>query len=199
MQVKERVFVLRTTKYGDNDLILNCLTASGSRLSLIARGAIKSKKRFGGGILEPMNYLQINFEDKTSKRNENPLHTLKEATLLQGFDALRTDYTRIETGLYFVRLISECVREGDLESSELFNLLGNTLKAAETSKNLDRLRTHFEVKLLSNQGVLAIDESEQAFLALPISEHERLEISEPELAGVRARVRRVLSEYLEHV
>lgn len=198
MQVKDKVFILRKTKYGDTDLILSALSPTGARLSLIARGAVKSKKRFGGGVLEPTHYVHILYEDKSGSRAEHPLHTLKEATLIESFDGLRTDYSRIEAGLHFVQMISDIVREGEIDGSALFNLLGNTLRAAEKTSRLDKLRIHFEVKLLSNQGVLPHEEEEQLLLRAPISEHERVPFEDAEWRRVQARVRRVMAEYIGH-
>ena len=197
MQVKEKVFILRKVRYGDADLILSCLTPKGAKISLFARSAIKSKKRFGGGVLEPTHYVLAMYEDKSSKsHSENPLHTLKEATLIEGFDGLRTDYHRLETALYFVKLISEIVREGEIDSSEIFNILGNTLRAAEKSQQLGWLRTQFEVKLLANQGVLDVQEEEQQLLSASIADHEKIMLNDDQWMRVRGRVKRVLGEYL---
>ncbi|MEK7357972.1 MAG: DNA repair protein RecO, partial [Bdellovibrionota bacterium] len=118
MQVKDKVFILRKTRYGDNDLILNCLTPSGARISLFARSALRSKKRFGGGVLEPTHYVHVLYEDKSGSRTEHPLHTLKEASLIEDFPGLRSDYARIELALHFVRLVSEVVKEGEIDSSD---------------------------------------------------------------------------------
>ena len=192
MQVKSKVFILRKTRYGDTDLILNCLTPDGARISFYARSALKSKKRFGGGVLEPTHYVQVLYEDK----GEGKINTLKEASLIQDFPGLRTDYARIDAGLSFVKLISEIVKEGEVDSSEIFNLLGNTLRAAETTSHIDRLRTHFEVKLLANQGVLAHEPEEQELLALPISAHESAPLDEQQWIRLRGRIKRVLQEYL---
>ncbi len=199
MQVKEKVFILKKTRYGDADLILNCLTPKGARISLYARSALKSKKRFGGGVLEPTHYIHALYEDKSSRsHSENPLHTLKEASLIEGFQGLRTDYSRIETALYFVQLISDVVKEGEVDSADLFNLLGNTLRAAESSHHLDWLRTQFEVKLLANQGVLPVEEEEHLLLRAPIADHESLRLVDAEWSRVRGRIRTVMAEYLRH-
>jgi DNA repair protein RecO (recombination protein O) len=197
VHVKEKVFILRASRYGDADLILNCLTPAGARINLFARSALKSKKRFGGGVLEPTHYIHVTYEDKSSRRSESPLHTLKEASLIEDFKGLRTDYERIELGLHMVRLVAEVVREGDVNSEGLFNLLGNSLRAAEKSTHLDWLKTQFEAKLLSNQGVLPVeDEEEAALLRAGISENEGLEISDDAWMRVRSRIKRVLAEYL---
>lgn len=192
MQVKNKVFILRKTRYGDNDLILNCLTPEGARISLFARSALRSKKRFGGGVLEPTHYIHAMYEDKGDQK----LCTLKEASLIQDFPGLRTEYARIEAGLYVVKLVADIVKEGEIDSAEIFNLLGNTLKAAETSGNLDHLKSHFEVKLLAHQGVLPHEPEEQALLALPISKHDETPLAPEDWLRLRGRVKRVLQEYL---
>ncbi len=196
MQVKDKVFILRKTRYGDNDLILNCLTPSGARISLFARSALRSKKRFGGGVLEPTHYVHVLYEDKSGSRTEHPLHTLKEASLIEDFPGLRSDYARIELALHFVRLVSEVVKEGEIDSSDIFNLLGNSLRAVEKSQTLDKLRTQFETKLLANQGVLPLEGEERALLAVPISDHEKLPLDAIEWSRLRSRVRSTLREYL---
>ena len=199
MEVKEKLFILRKIKYGDADLILSCLTPKGARISLYARSALRSKKRFGGGVLEPTHYIHALYDDKTSKsHSENPLHTLKEASLIEGFNGLRTDYARIEMALQIVQLISNVIKEGEIDSEGLFNLLGNTLRAAEKSQHLDWLKTQFEVKLLANQGVLAVEEEEQVLLRAQISEHESLNLSPEQWTRLRGRIKAVLSEYLNH-
>lgn len=199
MQVKDKVIILRKTRYGDADLILNCLSPTVGRVSLYARSALKSKKRFGGGVLEPTHFVQITYENKSgSSSHEAPLHTLKEASLLEDFPGLRTDYARIETGLYFVRLVAEVAREGDTDSTELFNLLGNALRMAEKTPRLDRLRIHFEVKFLVNQGVLSVEDEEETLLRAPISAVESVELSDAQWGAVAGHVKRVLREYLQH-
>lgn len=199
MQVKDKVIILRKTRFGDADLILNCLTPTGSRISLFARSALRSKKRFGGGVLEPTHYVHVVYEDKSgTSPADNPLHTLKEASIIEDFSGLRSDYARIELALHFVSLVSEVVREGEIDASDLFNLLGNTLRAVEISQQLACLRTVFEVKLLANQGVLPVEEEERMLLSVPISAHERLNLTPQQWQDLRQRIGRVLREYLQH-
>ena len=52
--------VLRRREYGDFDLIVTFLTQDHGKITLIAKSAKKSAKRFPG-ILEPFSQLQISF------------------------------------------------------------------------------------------------------------------------------------------
>ena len=194
-QVKEKVFILKKIQYGEADLILKALTPSGARISLFARSALKSRKRFGGGILEPTHFLNVLYDDKAA-RSEHALNTLKEAELVNGFEGLRADYSRLELALRFVQLVHDLSREGETNSSEVFNLLGNALRAAETTTAPERLLIHFETKLLFHHGVLAVGEEEARLLRAAITDHERVEMSEGAWSSTGGRVRSALHEYL---
>ncbi len=197
MEVKDRVFILKKTRYGESDLILNCMTSQGAKLNLFARSALRSKKRFGGGVLEPTHFIHVLYQDKSGSMSaDQPLHTLKEASLIQGFPGLRSDYARIELALYVVQLVSVVVKAGEVDSGDLFNLLGNTLKAAETSRDLPLLRLHFEAKLLAQQGVLALESGEESLSRLSIAEHEGLDLAPEVLRALRVRLSQSLREYV---
>ncbi len=201
MQIKERVFVMRLHKYSDADLIVHCLTSKGAKLSLFARSALKSKKRFGGGVFEPTHYIEVLYQKRggtESGLGASALHSVSEANIIKDFAKLRSDYPRLQLGLHFVHLVDQIMREGDEHSSAIFDLLGNALSSLETSTDLEKLKLHFEVKLLSNQGVLPIEASEAQILSLPISEHPRIELSVDSSRRLRASIQSVLSEYLPH-
>ncbi len=196
MQIKERVFVMRLHKYSDADLIIHCLNSKGAKLSLFARSALKSKKRFGGGVFEPTHYVEVVYQKRNKEGAEGGLFTVSEAQLIKDFAKVRSDYARLQLGLHFVHLIDQVMREGDEHSSQIFDLLGNSLSTLEESKELEKLKLHFEVKLLSNQGVLPIDESEAHLLRLSISQHAQIDLSEGSARKLRSSVQTVLKEYL---
>ena len=136
------------------------------------------------------------YEDKASG-GESQLHTLKEASLIQDFPGLRTDYSRIELALHIVRLVGDVVKEGDVGSTDLFNLLGNALKAVETSTDLSKLHVHFEAKLLANQGMLPLDnQADEDLMRAPIGDHAALPLGAQEWIEMRVRMRRLLQDYL---
>ncbi len=196
MQVKERVFVMRLHKYSDADLIIHCLTSKGAKLSLFARSALKSKKRFGGGVFEPTHYIEVVYQKKND--DGGGLCTVSEAQIIKDFSKLRSDYARLQLGLHFVHLVDQVMREGDEHSSAIFDLLGNGLSTLETSTELEKLKLHFEVKLLSSQGVLPIEASEAQLLSLSISEHGTIDLNEGLLKKLNNSVQGILREYLPY-
>lgn len=76
--------VLDTTDHGESDLIVTLFSHDSGRLSAIAKGAKKSKKRFVNK-LEIFTYLQIHYQQK----NERALAFLSEAEIHTAFPNIR--------------------------------------------------------------------------------------------------------------
>jgi DNA repair protein RecO (recombination protein O) len=152
MQLKDRVILLSKTKYGEADLILKLISSSGAVYSAIAKSALKSKKRFGGGVLEPTHFIAVTLV-RRGEEGSDRLYVLEEAQVVDDFAKLKQDYDRLELALHFVKTVAIVAREGD-SHTEVFNLLGHALKTAENSSDLDFLKLQFNLKLLHLQGVL---------------------------------------------
>lgn len=58
---KDRVILLKTVRYGEADLILTGLSYQGAKMVFFAPGALSSRRRFGYGVLEPSHYVEISF------------------------------------------------------------------------------------------------------------------------------------------
>lgn len=198
MLAQTKGIVLKTTRYGEADLIVSILTADGLRLQLFARSALKSKKRFGGGVLEPTRYIQVSYEDRRSRLGgESDLHSLREANIVESFEGLRSDYAKLELALSLLQSVHSIVRQGDSGSPELFNLLGNALRAIQTSTELTRLRVHFDIRLLASQGVLEIEGEAAQLAALSIGSHAVEELSSIDWRSVGAIASQQLRSYVE--
>jgi DNA repair protein RecO (recombination protein O) len=195
---KERVIILRTIKHGESDLILHALNRHGARIGFFAKGAAKSKKRFGGGVLEPTHYVEISYKQRPDI-HDNPLHTLLEAQLVQGFEKLRDDYDRLQAALYFVNVTSRLSPEGQVDETEMFDILGNALKAAETSPDILKLKLHFEVKLLGHQGVLPPLPGAEEWMRRPLKDHILFDGTREELRQLEWSVHHALESYLSGV
>jgi DNA repair protein RecO (recombination protein O) len=163
---KLRGIVLRATKYAEADLILQMILVNGEKISLLARGAVKSKKRFGGGVLQPTHFIEIQFKPASGER----LGTLQEALLVEDFAGLRTDYDRMELGLFCLNAISRVSQEGDAHAEGLFNLLGHALRGLERCQNLQLFKLSFCLKVLFQQGVLEAEPWMTPFLKNSLSQ-----------------------------
>ena len=189
-----KFIILKKTKYGESDLILQALSQEGGRYSFLARGALKSKKRFGGGILEPTHYLLMTYK---TAQGENGLNILQEATLVEEFQGLRTDFDKIELALNILECVAKVSMEGDQDSEFLFNLLGHSLKAIEKTNDVLITKMHFYLKLLLQQGVVQAESWMQPFLKTPMNQGEALkpyrQIVDEELNNVEKMVRHYMA------
>lgn len=171
--ITQKAIILRTIRFGEADLVIHALSQEGEKLKLFARAALKSRKRFGGGVLEPTHYVSLSFKPA---KDEEGLASLNEASLIESFMGIRKEYDRIQLALHFVNLIDRLSLEGMPDSKSLFDLLGNAMKELEISSRLSFLKTHFELKLLFFQGVLPGLEGAREFLSKPIRQNSEISI-----------------------
>lgn len=166
-----KIIVLKKIKLSESDLIIHGLNSKGSRLHLIARGALRSKKRFGGGVLEPSHFIEIEY---TPPGEQTQMGVLLEARVIDSFEGLKTDYDRLTTALRILDVIERSSPGGDMPGS--FDLLGNTLKSLDLGYSYERIELHFLLKLLSIHGILEIDDWMGDFLRLPIRTQADLQL-----------------------
>lgn len=176
MQETGYFIILKKVKYSEADLIITALSNKGEKKSFLARSALKSKKRFGGGVLEPTHYVKLTF---TNKEEKNQLNTLEEAQLINDFYNLRKDYDILEFALHAVDCILRVSQEGVQDSEALYNLLGHSLKNLNKenlikTSDLLILKLQFYLKFLSEQGVLSLESWMLPYLQQSLSAHEKL-------------------------
>lgn len=168
---RDRIIVLRKLAYRDSDLIIHGLNAQGAKVSYLAPGALRSRRRFGGGVLEPTNFIEVIYQ--SGGKNSGSLKRLQEAQILKEFSGLRRNYDVIQASLSFLSLIDHVGQEGDLHGEELFNLLGHALQFLSQNdvRSLALFRLHFLLKFLYQQGILNVDGWMPPFLQTPLRGH----------------------------
>jgi len=169
---QNRFIILKKTKFGESDLIIQALSVEGTKKSFIARSALKSKKRFGGGILEPSHYVLFTYK---SAKSDGQLNVLNEATLIDDFKDIRTDYDKLDFALTILNCAYHVAQEGDVDSHFLFNLVGHSLRKLALTDNLYRFKLHFYLKFLFQQGVINVEDWMTPFLKINIAESEKLD------------------------
>ena len=190
---KDRFIILRKIKYSEADLIVHALSPQGEKLSFIAHGALRSKKRFGGGVLEPTHFVSFTYKPGS----EGGLNVLQEATLINEFPGIRKDYDHLDLALHVLECVSKVGQEGDKNSDFLFNLLGNTLKAIEVSEDHLVTKMHFYLKFLLQQGVINAEPWMAPFLKATLAESNKLKayrsVVDEELYNVEQMVKHYLA------
>jgi len=169
---QERFIILKKIKYGEADLIIHALSSEGMKKSFIARAALKSKKRFGGGVLEPSHFVMLTYK---ASQLDGQLNILNEANLINDFKNIRTNYDKLEFGLEILNCAYHVSQEGDVGSHFLFNLIGHSLQKLEDTQNLFRFKLHFYLKFLYQQGVISVEQWMTPFLKMNISDSDSLD------------------------
>jgi len=169
---RERIIVLKKTVYRDADLIIRGLNSHGAKLSFIAPGALKSRRRFGGGVLEVTNYIEVVYQES----NKSALPRLIEAQILKEFQGLRRSYDFIQIGLTLLELVDRVSADGIQHGEDLFNLLGHGLQCLTqiNESSLILFRLQFLLKFLFQQGVLEKEPWMDLFLRVQLRDHSTL-------------------------
>lgn len=96
----DHAIVMRRVEFGDYDLILTLFSKNEGKISLLAKNARKSKKRFTGRL---ENFSLISPE--TSKGKNGGMPFLQGAFLLEPFEALRSDFIRMGYASYWMEIL----------------------------------------------------------------------------------------------
>jgi DNA repair protein RecO (recombination protein O) len=141
---KLQAFVLSTLDYSDSDRIVSLFTLEHGRIKAFARGARKSRKRFGPA-LEPFTRIDVQAKIKEG------LSSLQQADILCIFPAIRADLERIAHALYACELVDVITPEGH-PLPRLYRLLAAYLDRLEAETALEGDRRFFEINLLNILG-----------------------------------------------
>jgi DNA repair protein RecO (recombination protein O) len=87
---RKDVLILKSYSYGNSSKIIHVLTEDSERISLMAKGARRTKSRFGGNI-EPLNLSQIVYYIK----NEQKMGLLKEAAIKESYLSIKKDLYKL--------------------------------------------------------------------------------------------------------
>jgi DNA repair protein RecO (recombination protein O) len=138
--------VLRSRPFGESDKIVSFLTQSYGKIAGIAKGALRSRKRFVNS-LEPVSLVNLRFQE----RSNAGLVFIHGSDLVCGFPRLTTSLERISHASYLVEITDGLTVERD-ENLALFEHLKDGLNYLEDFGASLRFLTAFELKLLQLAG-----------------------------------------------
>jgi DNA repair protein RecO (recombination protein O) len=148
--LETQAFVLRAVDFGESDRIVHLLTPATSRLTVIAKGAKRSKRRFPG-TLDLFNLLEVRIE----RRRANTLGRLEQARLLDAFDLLRTRPARFALACYLAELVDRLAPEGSggADARELYAVVLGAIRVVAAREPDARLRALLELRVLAALGL----------------------------------------------
>ena len=118
--LRTKAIVLRRTKYGETDRILNLLTPEG-QISVLAKGVRKEKSRLAGGIE------MFCISDVVIHQGRSSLGTLTSARMSIFYQNLLTDFTRLELASSILKQVGKI--SDQFNSPELFSLVEQVFEA----------------------------------------------------------------------
>lgn len=143
--------VLRTTRFGDSDLIANVLSLHGGRMGVIAKGARSAKSRLGAR-LEPLYLARLGL-----RHGRGELAFVQAVDVLDAHDRIRVDYERQAVAAAAFDLVTKLTVE-HAGNEPVFHLARRLLLVLNDARDLDlRLRvtllTAWQLKLLHVTGL----------------------------------------------
>jgi DNA repair protein RecO (recombination protein O) len=138
--------VLHTTPYGESDQIATLYTLEFGKVKGIAKGAKRSRKRFGNR-LEIGSYVKATFFEKET----SDLVRLSHCDLIRPFEGLREDIYKLAWASYFIELVDKMTAER-IQNKPLFHLLVAFLTFVDKGILREEIQRVFEMRFLSYLG-----------------------------------------------
>nr|BAL54806.1 DNA repair protein RecO [uncultured Acetothermia bacterium]BAL59886.1 DNA repair protein RecO [Candidatus Acetothermum autotrophicum] len=145
MILKTIGFILRAIKFRESDLILTVLSRDYGKISLIAKGARRTESKFGAA-LDLLTLSELVFYDA-----EN-LKLLKEASILEDYRAIKSDYERLTLALQSVHLLNQLVEEHHPDRV-VFEFVRDFLSKLGSVNNLALGAVAVKLKLMRALGI----------------------------------------------
>lgn len=147
MIVTTDAVVLKSMKYRETSKIVALYTRRYGKLRVVAKGARRTKSKFGGS-LEPMTHITAIFY----RRENRDLHVLSQAEIRDGYLRIHSSLEKLSIGFAIVGLVDTAFHDEE-ENEPVFRLLTQTLYMLDGAKESSRnLRAAFEMRLVSLLG-----------------------------------------------
>lgn len=141
--------LLRKIEYGDHDYIISFLTQDHGRITVIAKNAKQSVRRFTGALdLFSFNHIQC----KRPKKKKDALTILFQADLENGFGNIRSNVFSTAYASFWSELVYFWLEE-EKPVAGVYELLLFCLKALdEASIDMQVLNLFFQIRFISISG-----------------------------------------------
>ncbi|HIL79641.1 MAG TPA: DNA repair protein RecO [Myxococcales bacterium] len=148
--IEGEAIVLRAVDYGESDLIAHLLLPDVGRMTVVAKHARKSQKRFPGS-LDLFNHLRV----RVSRKKLSGLGFLEQAALISPFIPLRENPVRYALASYLIELMDRMAPEDGAraDTRRLFDFALSALGALTVEFPDPRLRLFFELRAFDALGL----------------------------------------------
>lgn len=144
--LKTPAISLKSRKWGDADRIVTFYTLRFGKLRGVARGARRSKARFGAA-LEPFVFTELNLFEKRG----DSLYRITQADIREPFPRLREDLGLMAAAGRLANLVDAVTGEGDA-GPRVFETLLEGLAALQVTEDPALTALLFQIRLLGLTG-----------------------------------------------
>lgn len=146
MLKKAEGIVIRSQDYGEGNKIVTLYTPEYGKISVMARGARKTKSRLSS-IVQLFTYGHYLFFQSAPQK----MGTLSQGETLVSFRDLRQDLVKMAYAAYFAELVNKTVEDG-VPDPYLFQVLLMSCTYLADGKDPQILARLFELKILMTAG-----------------------------------------------
>ena len=146
-EVRTDAIVLRRRPFGDSDWIVVMLTNACGKVSGIARGARRSRRRFAGPVLDPFQQVAV----RMTQRPTSELVFLHECNLIRDHQRIASDPLAYAWACYASELTERMTADHD-PCPDVYRLLVVTLERFSDSAVVEPSAHHFILGLLEHAG-----------------------------------------------
>jgi DNA repair protein RecO (recombination protein O) len=138
--------VIRTLDYGESHKIVVLLSRQAGKISVMARGARKTRSRLTA-VTQMFTYGEYTYFQSA----HGQMGTLNDGEILESHHPLRTDLQKSAHAAYYAEMVDRLI--GDREGSGfLFSQLLAALQALEQGKDAQIVTHLFELRMLDEAG-----------------------------------------------
>lgn len=137
---------MRVKELGESDLLVTFFTPHKGRLKGVAKGAMKSRRRFVNA-LDLFSLVSLEY----APRRQGNLCLLQSGKLLNAYPGLRADYSSLSKASYLIELVETLFPPGVTEP-EIFRLLDISLESLSRGERSDLVPLLFELRAMSIGG-----------------------------------------------
>ncbi len=145
---KTDAVVLNSYDYGESDAILALYTRDYGKIKGIAKGGRRSKRRFVG-TLDHGTFIKLDF----FANGRSELVRLENSSLVDSFQSIKSDLTTLAHASFFLELVNETTKEGQV-GRRVFKLLTGSLGLLAGGADSSTLTRCFEIRLLEMLGFM---------------------------------------------
>jgi len=142
-----RAILLGRRASGESNQILTLFTEARGVIVAIARGILRSKKRFAGG-LQTFSVYEVTIEERAG----SDLAAVGEATLVEANAGAVADLGRLDRATHVLRIVRALLPRNQPEPA-LFDDLVRTLRAVSMGESGSDDVARFELRALSGAGL----------------------------------------------